>query len=106
MKRREFVTLFGGAFAAGLALRPYGTFAQTSAKRPLVACLVGGSKAATERYFGGFLQGMREFGYVEGREYGFEARYAEGDQARNPLLAEELVRLKPDVIVSGTMAGT
>src|SRR5258708_39848880 len=99
MKRREFVTLFGVEFAVGLALRPFTVFAQTSAKRPLVACLVGGSEAATERYFGGFLQAMREFGYVEGRDYGFEVRYAEGDQARNPLLAEELVRLKPDVIV-------
>jgi putative tryptophan/tyrosine transport system substrate-binding protein len=105
MKRREFVTLFGGAFAVGLAPRPFTTFAQTSAKRRLVACLVGGTEATTERYFGGFLQGMRELGYVEGGDYGFEVRYAEGDQARSPLLAEELVRLKPDVIVSGTMAG-
>jgi putative ABC transport system substrate-binding protein len=105
MKRREFVTLFGGAFAVGLAPRPFTVFAQTSAKRRLVACLVGGTEATTERYFGGFLQGMRELGYVEGRDYGFEVRYAEGDQARSPLLAEELVRLKPDVIVSGTMAG-
>ena len=105
MKRREFVTLFGGAFAVGLAPRPFTAFAQTSAKRRLVACLVGGTEATTERYFGGFLQGMRELGYVEGGDYGFEVRYAEGDQARSPLLAEELVRLKPDVIVSGTMAG-
>src|ERR1700730_4435921 len=106
MKRREFVTLFGRAFAVGLAPRPFTVFAQTSAKRRLVACLVGGTEATTERYFGGFLQGMRELGYVEGGDYGFEVRYAEGDQARNPLLAEELVRLMPDVIVSGTMAGT
>jgi len=49
---------------------------------------------------------MREFGHVEGRDYGFAVRYAEGDLARYPLLAEELVHLKPDVIVSGTMAGT
>src|SRR5262245_37253626 len=44
---------------------------------------------------------MREFGCVEGRDYAFESRYAEGDFARLPLLAEELVRLKPDVIVVG-----
>jgi ABC-type uncharacterized transport system substrate-binding protein len=101
VKRREFLQ----TFAASLALRPLTVFAQAIAKRPLVACLVGGSKAATERYFGGFSQGMRELGYVEGRDYGFEARYAEGDQTRNPLLAEELIRLKPDVVVSGTIAG-
>jgi putative ABC transport system substrate-binding protein len=101
VKRREFLQ----TFAASLALRPLTVFAQAIAKRPLVACLVGGSKAATERYFGGFSQGMRELGYVEGRDYGFEARYAEGDQTRNALLAEELIRLKPDVVVSGTIAG-
>jgi ABC-type uncharacterized transport system substrate-binding protein len=102
MKRREFLPML----VVGLALRPFSAFAQTSTKRPLIACLVGGSKAATERYFGGFSQGMQELGYVAGRDYGFEVRYAEGDQTRNPLLAEELVRLKPDVIVSGTTAGT
>jgi hypothetical protein len=66
VKRREFLQ----TFAASLALRPLTVFAQAIAKRPLVACLVGGSKAATERYFGGFSQGMRELGYVEGRDYG------------------------------------
>jgi hypothetical protein len=45
MKRREFLP----TVAAGLALRPFSAFAQTSARRPLIACLVGGSKAATER---------------------------------------------------------
>src|SRR5262249_14025290 len=102
VRRREFLC----TSVAGLALRPFTVFAQTSAKRPLVACLVGGSKAATERYFGGFSQGMRELGYVESRDYGFEVRYAEGDHSRSPLLAEELVRLKPDVLVLGTTAST
>jgi hypothetical protein len=50
---------------------------------------------------GRFQEGMREFGYVEGRDYAFESRYADGDFARLPLLAEELVRLKPDVIIAG-----
>jgi putative tryptophan/tyrosine transport system substrate-binding protein len=100
MRRREFISLIGGAAAAW----PFGGFAQTP-PRPVVACLIGGSKAGTERFFGGFLQGMRELGYVEGHNWVFESRYADGDQARAPLLAEELVRLKPDVLVSGTMAG-
>jgi len=102
MKRREFLR----TFAAGLTLQPFTVFAQTSAKRPLIACFVGGSKGATERYFGGFSQGMRDFGYVEGHDYDFEVRYAGGDHTRSPLLAEELVRLKPDVIVLGTTAST
>jgi putative tryptophan/tyrosine transport system substrate-binding protein len=79
--------------------------AQQAGKRPLIVCLIGGSKASTERFFGGFSQGMRELGYVEGRDYSLEVRYAEGDVTRIPQQAEELVGLKPDVIVSSTMAG-
>ncbi|HKF09932.1 MAG TPA: ABC transporter substrate-binding protein [Xanthobacteraceae bacterium] len=101
LKRREFITLLGGAVAAW----PLAARAQQAAKRPLIVCLIGGSKAGTERFFGEFSRGMRELGYVEGRDYGFEVRYAEGDITRIPQQAEELVGLKPDVIVSGTMAG-
>lgn len=45
-------------------------------------------------------QGMRDFGYVEGRDYRLETRWGEGKLERMPALAEELVRLKPDVIVA------
>jgi putative ABC transport system substrate-binding protein len=38
---------------------------------------------------------------LEGRDYAFEGRYAEGDLTRLPLLAEELIRLKPDVLLAG-----
>src|SRR5262249_26871746 len=100
MRRREFIS----SFAASLALRPCSGIAQTS-PRPVVACLIGSSRVGSERVFSGFLQGMRELGYMEGQNWTFESRYADGDQARSPLLAEELVRLKPDVIVSGTIAG-
>jgi putative ABC transport system substrate-binding protein len=48
---------------------------------------------------------MRELGYLEGRDYGVEDRYADGDVSRLPVLAEELVRLKPDVIVAATTSG-
>jgi putative ABC transport system substrate-binding protein len=95
MTRRAFITLLGGAAVAWpLAARAQ----QSNAPRPLVACLFGGSKASVRRNFDGFLQGMRELGNVEGQNWVFEARYADGDQARSPRLAEELVRLKPEVI--------
>src|SRR5262249_40659593 len=100
MKRREFITVLSGAAAWPLAAR-----AQQAAKRPLVVGLIGGSKAGTERFFGGFSQGMRELGDLASRDYSFEVRYADGDITRIPQQAEELVGLKPDVIVSGTMAG-
>jgi ABC-type uncharacterized transport system substrate-binding protein len=76
--------------------------AQTQPKRPIIGFLATLSKAAGERIYSGFPQGMRELGYVEGRDYVFEGRYADGNIARLPLLAEELVRLKPNVIVTST----
>src|SRR5262249_2945911 len=100
MRRREFITLLGGAATAW----PLAGFAQTLA-RPVIGCVVAGSKAGTERVFDGFLQGMRDLGYVAGQNCTFESRYADGDQARAQSLAEELVRIKPDVLVSGAMAG-
>ena len=86
LKRREFLALAGA-----VALGPAKGFAQTNAKRPLIAYLAVGSKAATERYRSGFPQGMRELGYDEGRDYLFEDRYADGDLTRLPELARELI---------------
>jgi len=48
---------------------------------------------------------MRELGYVEGRDYSFEVRYADGDLSRIPPQMEELLHLKPDIIVAATTAG-
>src|SRR6516225_6129162 len=87
MRRREFITLIGGAVAS----RPLPAFAQGSSTRPLMVISVGGSRAGTDRYFGGFLQGMRELGYIEGRDYGFEVRYADGQYDHIPAQMHELV---------------
>jgi putative ABC transport system substrate-binding protein len=102
MRRRGFIL----GFAAGAALRPVTGVTQT-ASPPVIACLVGGSKVMAERYFGGFLQGMRELGYSEGQNWTLESRFLDGDVARASLLAEELLRLKPQphVLMVGTMAG-
>jgi putative tryptophan/tyrosine transport system substrate-binding protein len=101
MRRRDFIGLLGGAVAS----RPLPAFAQSPSKRPLIAAQIGGSKTVVDRFFGGFSQGMRELGYVEGQDYGFEVRYAEGNVSRIPPQVEELVGLKPDIIMPGTMAG-
>src|SRR6516225_695556 len=98
LKRREFITLLGGATVAW----PCNGLAQPPPKRPLIGLLLATSKAAGARYYSGFPLGMRELGYLEGRDYGLEDRYADGDASRLPLLAEELVRLKPDVILVGS----
>jgi ABC transporter substrate binding protein len=103
LKRRQFITLLGGA--AAMASRSFPAFTQASSKRPLIVASVGGSKAGTERYFGGFSHGMRELGHVEGRDYGFDVRYADGQHDLIPAQMGELLRLNPDVIVAGTMEG-
>ena len=100
MKRRALIL----GFAVGGALRPVAGIAQT-APPPVVACLVGSSRVMAERYFGGFSQGMQELGYSEGRNWTLESRFLGGDLGRAPLLAEELLRLNPNVLVGGTTAG-
>ena len=102
MRRRDFISLLG---SVALASRPLSVFAQTPSKRPLIAAQIGGSKTETDRDWSGFFQGMRELGYSEGHDYGFEVRYADGNVSRIPPQVEELVRLKPDIIMSGTTAG-
>src|SRR5262249_39801067 len=96
VKRRDFITLLGGAAAAWpLAARAQ----QVSTRRPLVAVL---SAVTRERNLplNAFLQGMREFGYVVGQNIDIEYRFAEGRLERFPTLADELVRLSPNVIVA------
>src|SRR5262249_35912998 len=100
VNRRAVITLLGGA-----AAWPCNGLAQSPPKRPLIGFLGGSSKAASARFYSGFPLGMRELGYLEGRDYGLEDRYADGDGSRLPLLAEELVRLKPYVILVGSTPG-
>src|SRR6516165_9858031 len=100
MRRREFVTLIGGAAAAW----PLVTRAQSARRRPLIGLLQVQSLTGSARYMSEFLRGMTELGYVEGRDIDLERRYAAGDLRRLPALANELVKLKPDVILTSTSA--
>ena len=100
MRRREFVTLIGGAAAAW----PLVTRAQSARRRPLIGLLQVQSLTGSARYTSEFLRGMAELGYVEGRDIDLERRYAAGDLNRLPVLANELVKLKPDVILTSTSA--
>jgi putative ABC transport system substrate-binding protein len=96
MKRREFITLLGGA----AIIRPYAALAQTSTKRPLIAWLSLGERTSSWVFVEAFLQGMREHGDVEERQFDIVYRFADGYIERLPSLAEELVRLNPDVILA------
>src|SRR5262245_40659461 len=101
MRRREFISLVGGALLAW----PRAVIAQISPRRALVAVLSTAS-STTAASWRGFSQGLQELGYGEGRDIDIVYRYAEGDQQRLPLLADELVRLRPDVIVTGSTDAT
>jgi putative ABC transport system substrate-binding protein len=102
MRRRDFISQLSGALIA----LPRASMAQVAAKRPLVAVLIAASSTAAARYLSGLPQGLQELGYVEGRNIDIVCRYADGDLTRAPGLADELVRLKPDVIVTPNTAAT
>ena len=75
--------------------------AQQPTKVPRIGYLTGASPSAKSARIEAFRQGLRELGYVEGKNIVIEYRYAEGKFDRLPALAAELVRLKVDVIVTG-----
>jgi putative ABC transport system substrate-binding protein len=77
--------------------------AQQPTKIPRIGYLTGGSlsSSSTSARIETFRQGLRELGYVEGKNIVIESRYAEGKLDRLPALAAELVRLKVEVIVTG-----
>ncbi len=97
MRRRDFIAGIAGLAAAW----PLAARAQVSTKRPLVAVVVGTSSAMASRAVTGFAQRMQELGYVAGRDVDIAYRYADGDLAQLPALVDELVRLRPDVVVAG-----
>ena len=101
MKRREFITLLGGAAAAwALAAR-----AQQAGKIHTIGWLSAGASDPTSPPLTGFLNALPELGWIEGKNVVIERRYAENRLERLPELAAELVRLKVDVIVGiGTLA--
>jgi ABC-type uncharacterized transport system substrate-binding protein len=89
--------------AVGLTLAPLAAEGQPAAKVYRIGLLGGSTPSSPEaaHVWGGFFQGLRELGYVEGQNVAFEGRFYEDRIERLPALAAELVRLQVDVIVAG-----
>ena len=102
MKRRELITLIGGAATWPLAAR-----AQQPAGRVYrVGYLAGGSQQTQLHLIKAFDEGLRSLGYRVGQNIVIEYRFADGEVQRLPALAADLVRLGVDVIVSGNTRST
>jgi putative ABC transport system substrate-binding protein len=93
LKRRELITLLGGATAWPVAAQ-----AQPADRRPLVGHLIETTKEAQASRAAAFLKGMRDLGYVEGQNVEIAYRFGNFDRARLRALAEELMRLNPHLI--------
>src|SRR5882757_1742306 len=104
MKRREFITLLGGAAASA----PFATRAQQSAGRVYrVGCLVTASREQQLHLIKAFEEGLRSLGYRVGENVVIEYRFANGEMDRLPANAADVVRLGVDIIVAtGTNPNT
>ncbi len=97
MRRREFITLLGGAAAAW----PRSARAQQQAK---IGFLISGAADSFAIFVDAFKQGMRDNGMVEDRDYVLDLRFADGDYSRFPTLAAEVAQRNPAVIVVTTIS--
>jgi len=98
MDRRRFVS----TLACGLGATRSHAEAQSAARMYRVGFLLGATGESVASLFHALLDRLRELGYIEGRNVVFVQRYGDGRMERLPDLAAELVRLRVDVIVTGT----
>ena len=96
MRRREFMTLLGGAAAAW----PRAAYAQQAGKLPTIGYLGSSTPSTLGPWTAAFVRRLRELGWIEGRTVAIEYRWADGRSERFAEIAAEFVRLKVDVIVA------
>jgi putative tryptophan/tyrosine transport system substrate-binding protein len=97
--RRELITLLAGTAGAWSTK----ALAQNGSKPASIAWISGNNDKSGMIYAGYFLNGMRDLGYVEGRSYTMTYHFSGGYQDRLPALAEEVVSLKPDIIIGSAV---
>lgn len=99
MRRREFISLLRGA-AVPAIVWPLATRAQQPARVARIGYLSNLSASTAASYVEAFRAGLRDLGYVEGKNFVIELRFTEGNDDQLPSLAAELVHLNVDVIVT------
>jgi putative ABC transport system substrate-binding protein len=102
MRRREFLFLLGSAAASW----SHAANTPLPSSRPVVVWLAAATQSAILGIIGAFQEGLHELGYTEGRNLDLVFRFADGYMERLPGLAEEVVRLKPAVILAGSVVCT
>jgi putative ABC transport system substrate-binding protein len=95
IRRREFITVLGGAVAWPLAVH-----AQEYGKLPIIGFLGAGTPATAGTWVAAFMQRLRELGWIEDRTIRIDLRWAEGRNDRSAQIAADFVRLKVDVIAT------
>ena len=98
--RRDIISVLVGTAVAW----PLVALGQNATKRPLIGWLSSATRAYSDSKAAVFLQALRELGYVESQNFDIVYRSSDNYQDRLPALAEELVRLKPDVILAIAVA--
>ena len=94
------------AAGASALVAPFGSFAQKQGKVWRIGFLGPTSAAGIAKRLAALRAGLRELGYLEGKNLSIDFRWAEGEYSRLPGLAQELVALNPDLIVTHTAPGT
>jgi putative ABC transport system substrate-binding protein len=94
MRRRDLITLLGGAAVAW----PLAARAQQAI--PVIGFMSGRAPETDMHLIAAFREGLREQGFVEGKNFAIEFRWARGDYERLPTLAAELVALRVDVLAA------
>jgi putative ABC transport system substrate-binding protein len=95
MRRRDFITLFGGAVAW-----PLGAQAQVETKVRTIGFLGAATASVARPWLDALVQGLHELNWVEGRNIAIEVRWAEGRRERAAEIAAEFVQRKVDIIVT------
>ena len=101
MDRRTFI----GTLTGSLLVAPLAAEAQQAGRVWRIGVLIPASADANPEYRDAFVQGLREHGLIDGKNIALEWRFADGKYERLPALAQELARLKVDVIVANSTPG-